>query len=204
MTPSGLGRFAGACIAITLLVAACSGDASPDEGASQGSARPRQPAENDRQVSGKGKKDKDGSVGKRTEGAIRALRAAAAAVPDGQPFDLELDDENGRSFWDVQVASQGIEHQFAVALDGSKVLSRSREPTPDDDIAKLRAARINAIRAVEIATQRQSGQLSKVDIGTDLGSVVWEVDLARLDGSEVKMDINARSGKVLRVERDLD
>jgi uncharacterized membrane protein YkoI len=88
-------------------------------------------------------------------------------------------------------------------IDGSRVLSRRQEPTPDDDVRKLRSVRVDPSRAVRLAAQHQHGQLTDLDLDTtDAGTVVWEVDFRRPDRSTTTVTIHARTGKVLGTSGD--
>jgi uncharacterized membrane protein YkoI len=83
-------------------------------------------------------------------------------------------------------------------IDGSRVLSRRQEPTPDDDVRKLRSVRVDPSRAVRLAAQHQHGQLTGLDLDTtDAGAVVWEVDSRQPDGWTATVSIHARTGRVV-------
>lgn len=130
--------------------------------------------------------------------AVTALQTAAAAVPDGQPFDLERDRYQGQQVWDVKVASDGNQFNLYVSADGTDVLSRQQDQTPDDDIAKLQSTQLDAVQALRMAAGDEGGSLSEMEIDSaDDGSVVWQVELRQADGSVIEENLDAQSGEVV-------
>ncbi|WP_147262994.1 PepSY domain-containing protein [Geodermatophilus sp. TF02-6] len=135
--------------------------------------------------------------------AVAALQTAAAAVPNGQPFDLERDTYQGQRVWDIKVASNGNQFNLYVSEDGSTVVSQEQDATPDDDVQKLQSAQISAVEAVERVAREHGGTLKEMEIdSTDDGTVVWQVEIAQSDGSEVEVDLNASTGEVVQTSGD--
>lgn len=129
--------------------------------------------------------------------AVAALQTAAAAVPNGQPFDLERGTEGAAQVWEVKVASNSGQLNLDVSADGSTVVKRAQE-SPDDDIQKLQSAQIDAVQALQTASSQQGGTLSEMEIDTTTdGTVIWQVDLRQPDGSVIEFNLDASSGAVI-------
>jgi uncharacterized membrane protein YkoI len=139
-----------------------------------------------------------------TRTALKAVVTAQKSVTDGKVFDLEGDTHHGQRVWEAKVADpKGNQHDLIITVDGSTVGDRRQDPTPDDDIAKLRKATVSVERAVHIAAGHASGkgELSSLEIDTFRGNtVVWQVGFGGDNGTTVIVD--ARSGKVLAVGND--
>ncbi|RAV18451.1 hypothetical protein DQP55_02560 [Mycolicibacterium sp. GF69] len=129
--------------------------------------------------------------------AQEALNSAARAVPNGRPFGLEVENRNGRKVFEVKVASDGNEIKVLVGEDGKQVISQNQASAPSDDVTKVQDAQVDAVRAVQAAAEREAdATVSEIEIDTENGVLVWEVQLVRPDGSEVQLDVDAQTGAV--------
>lgn len=127
----------------------------------------------------------------------RALQTAAGAVPNGRPFDLELETEDGRRVFDIEVASDGNEFEVRVNEAGTEVVGQRRAGDPGDDVAKAEAAQVDATRALQTALEREPGAtVDEIQIDTERDVIVWQIELVRPDGSEAEIDVDARSGAI--------
>ena len=63
-------------------------------------------------------------------------------------------------------------------------------------------AQVGAVQAIRLATTTvKPGRVFDLDLDSERGRLVWDVDVASR-GRELEVRIDARSGRVLRVERD--
>ncbi|MCP2277741.1 Uncharacterized membrane protein YkoI [Nocardia amikacinitolerans] len=133
--------------------------------------------------------------------AQRALRTAADAVPNGRAFDVEIETSNGKQVFDVKVASDGNEVKVLVDQLGEQVVAQSRSDEPSDDVAKVESATFDAGRALEAAAEREPGaKLVEMELDTNRdGLLIWQVELVRANGSEVEVDVDARTGAVVGI-----
>lgn len=134
------------------------------------------------------------------DSALAALSTAAAAVPGGQPFDLEVERTGEQQQFEVKVAADGTEVKIVVDAAGTAMVSQTPTDKPDDDLNKLAGTTVTATQALQTAVEMEpSAQVHEVEIDTDsAGTVVWEVELVRADGSKVEYAVDARTGAVLR------
>ncbi|WP_038521600.1 PepSY domain-containing protein [Amycolatopsis japonica] len=124
---------------------------------------------------------------------VKAIQAAAAAVPGGRVFDVEPANDG----WEIKVASGGQEHKIRVSRDGGQVLGDQQTAKPSDDLAKIAQADVDAVKALQAAQQRQPGELDEMEIdrATD-GALVWQVGLRDGKGIEHDLDVDAKTGAV--------
>ena len=193
--PAGLGL-----LACTLVLGGCSSDSQTDQPTAEAtetsettqattsvttSAAPGAPAP---AATGKGLP---------VSAVEQGLRTAAAAVPNGRPFDLEVDSDNGRKVLDIEVASDGNEFEVRIDQAGAEIISQRQVGTPSDDVAKAEAAQVDANRAMQTAVEREpDATVSEIQIDTERGVVVWQIELVRPDGSEVEIDVDAQTGAI--------
>lgn len=128
-------------------------------------------------------------------GALAALQKAADAV-SGEPFDMESDIRDGRDVWDVKVAVNGQEYELWISADGSEVVDQEQHGSPDDDVQKVGQAQTTALDALTAATQQHNGLLDEMEIDTDSGSVVWQIELDQPDGTSIELTVDATNGAV--------
>lgn len=57
--------------------------------------------------------------------------------------------------------------------------------------------------AIAIAMNKQSGHIEEAELDEDDGRLLYEIEIETANG-EVEIDIDAVSGKILKVERDDD
>ncbi|MEU7136639.1 PepSY domain-containing protein [Streptomyces sp. NPDC046261] len=134
--------------------------------------------------------------------AIKALDTADRDVPGGQSFDLERESgAEGGPVWDVKTASNGKDqYNLTVSEDGTKVVNKRQDMTPDDDVAKLKDVQISAQEAVKLAAGRRHGEdLKSMEIDRDAsGTTVWQVNTVKPGAqSGTETIIDARSGKLI-------
>lgn len=130
--------------------------------------------------------------------AVLAVRTAAGRIGNGRPFDIESEGFRGRRVWEVEVASRGA-RPFLVIVNsaGNRVLRVRHKRDRDDDVAKVRQARVSLARAIQIADRHAPGRFDEGEIDRDDGRLVWELSF---DAPDVEVTLDARSGRVLEVD----
>jgi hypothetical protein len=191
----------GACLGVALSLAACGN--GPDASTAQPSApsttaapapSPSPPAT----AAARGAEDSTGA-------ALRAVQAAAEAVPQGRVYDLDRERHNGKPVWSVKVAAtRRRQLTLTVISDGTRVLDRRRSARPDlDDLQDAHAATITASRAVRLAARRHPGRLDELELdSTDAGILVWRADLTGSDNRPTVIALDARTGAVVTTPDD--
>lgn len=140
----------------------------------------------------------------------QAADAALKAVP-GTVAEIELDDEHGRTAWEIDVlAANGDRRDLTVDSGTGRVLTNRADDRDDDDgdddadPAALRKAKVTAPAAADAALKAVPGRVTSADFEHEHGKAVWEVDVAGRDGAEHEITVDAATGKVLdkRVDQD--
>ncbi|MDA0183489.1 PepSY domain-containing protein [Solirubrobacter phytolaccae] len=130
-----------------------------------------------------------GATAASSSDAVRAVQTASKGT-SAKPY--ELDRERGH--WEVTFADGT---QKLVTLNGSKV-TKTRRDDRDADVAQARTSLVAALRAA--APRAGNTQLTDADLDADDGQLVWQIGFA----NDTDVDVDARTGKVLRVDNDDD
>ena len=120
--------------------------------------------------------------------AVRAVQTASKGVSHKA---YELDRERNR--WEVKFADGTERH---VTLDGRRVTATRRD---DDRSAAAASARVSLATALRTAAGRANGTLDDAELDRERGTLVWNVSFG-----ETEVEVDARTGKVLRVTQDDD
>ncbi len=142
----------------------------------------------------------------RVDRAVRALHTARRKVARGRPYDLESERYRGEQVWEIKVAKgQRRPHKLYVSADGRTIRRHTRARHRGDDAPKALKARVSLARALRTADKRTTGRLSEAEIDrTRQGTVVWTATFERSGDRETEVTIDAKSGKVTRIEHDDD
>lgn len=116
------------------------------------------------------------------------IDAVEAEYDGGFIVDIDRDD-NGSSYdVDVVVGNEVIE--LDVTPDGN--ISVDEREGEDDKVAKAERATVTVTDALnEAFDQHPDAILDQIDLDEDDGSLHWEVELDRADGSDIEFDIPA-------------
>ncbi|UXA16300.1 PepSY domain-containing protein [Mycobacterium sp. SMC-4] len=138
-----------------------------------------------------------GGPGLPVPAAQEALRTSAAVVPNGRPYDVQVETRDGQRVFEIEVASEGDEFEVIVDAAGTRILSSTRQDSPDDDARRAEAATVDAARALQTAADREPDTfLDELEIDADGAQLVWKVELVRADGSEVEVKVDAQDGSI--------
>ncbi|TDB80696.1 peptidase M4 [Actinomadura sp. KC216] len=145
--------------------------------------------------------------------SVTAAEAAAAALKaaPGTIEEMELDD--GRRAWEVDLlAGTGGWREVRVDSGTGKILfNRAARPDDDDDDDRnvptaLRKAKVSASEAAQAALKAVPGAVTSVDFEQEDGRSGWEVDVTGRDGAEHELIVDAATAKVVtdKAEQDDD
>ena len=129
--------------------------------------------------------------------ASQAIDFALAAVPGGAIVEVGLDEENGRTLWEIVVRrpdGSGVELYIDAAT--GRIVDQDPHQVPTE--ARTSAPSITALRAISIALgAAPGGTVLEVDLDTEHGRTVWEVLVRR---PNVEIYIDAVTGEMIKVE----
>lgn len=121
----------------------------------------------------------------------KALEIARGEA-QGDVTEIELDREDGVLVWEVRI---GTSELYIDANDGTVIQTKTDNRT----VTPAAQPKITLEKAVEIARGETQGDITKVELDTEDGVLVWEV---RIGDSEVQIDAN--DGSIVKVKADHD
>ncbi|WP_428952263.1 PepSY domain-containing protein [Streptomyces sp. cg35] len=135
---------------------------------------------------------------------VKAEDAIAAALKrtPGVAVGADLDSDDGRLVWDVDVIGSGSTwHHIEVDPGTGKVLGshvEKDEKDEDDDPARVAGALKNASTSAEDAARAAAakGTVTSVDADDDGSVRVWEVETTSADGTQRDWHVDLGSGAV--------
>ena len=149
--------------------------------------------------------DKDGSSndaaaptkGGSKDNALKAIDTAEKEI-GGKVVDLDWDDD--KSGWDVEVVKGNKSHEIEISPDGSKITNRDEvEDVDSDDRREHDAIKVDIRKAIETALKDTPGGLDDVSVDEEQGQIMWNVEIyPEGGGSDVTIYIDVKSGKILK------
>ncbi|SCF86162.1 PepSY domain-containing protein [Streptomyces sp. Ncost-T10-10d] len=130
-----------------------------------------------------------------------ATAAAVGAVP-GTVTEAELDDEDGRPVWELDVyGSDKVWHDVTVDAGNGKVLGKHvSDDDGDRDRQAPRSAPVSLKAAVDAALKAAPGTVTSIELddsdGRSGGALHWEVDVRGKDGKRHELNVDARTAEV--------
>ena len=152
-----------------------------------------------------------GSNGSKKEAAqdmitVEEAKKIALSEAEGRVESIELERVNGKQYYEIDIENGKEDFDIKVhALDGEVIsINKERNDDDDDDQSEKEVNRENVIseqKAIEIAEKEVNGTMKEIEIDEDDGQILYEVELQTNKG-EADVDIDAETGKVLKVELD--
>lgn len=152
-----------------------------------------------------------GSTGSKTEAeqdliTVEEAKKIALSEAEGRVESIELERVKGKQYYEIDIVNGEKDFDIKInALDG-KVISINKERDDDDDNdqseKEINGEKIiSEQNAIEIAEKEVNGMMKEIEIDEDDGQILYEVELQTNKG-EADVDIDAETGKVLKVELD--
>ena len=131
------------------------------------------------------------------DNALKAIDTAEKEI-GGKVVDLDWDDD--KSGWDVEVVKGNKSHEIEISPDGSKITNRDEvEDVDSDGRREYDAIKVDIRKAIETALKDTPGGLDDVSVDEEQGQIMWEVDVyPEGGGSDVTIYIDVKSGKILK------
>ncbi|WP_342508129.1 PepSY domain-containing protein [Sporosarcina sp. FSL K6-2383] len=143
--------------------------------------------------------------------------AIAQKKAKGSVTKAELDDDDGRKHYDIEIKDGAYEYDFEIDAITGKILEFEKDRDDDDRLAARNTKTVsNSTKAVNtkptmltknqaivIAMKQAKGTVTEIELDDDDGRKIYEIEIE--DGTyEYEFDIDAFSGKVLKFEKDRD
>ena len=118
----------------------------------------------------------------------------------GDGIIVEVDANDDDTTWEVDVVVGEEVKELDVTADGD--ITETDRESDLEDVQKAKDAEVTAQQALDTAREGRDGvTLDKMDLDDDNGTLQWEVEFDREDGSDgPEVEIDARSGEVLKVD----
>ena len=118
----------------------------------------------------------------------------------GDGIIVEVDANDDDTTWEVDVVVGEEVKELDVTADGN--ITETDRESDLEDVQKAKDAEVTAQQALDTAREGRDGvTLDKMDLDDDNGTLQWEVEFDREDGSDgPEVEIDARSGEVLKVD----
>lgn len=134
----------------------------------------------------------------------------ALAIANGTITDIELDADDRRPHYEVDVYHDSYEYDIKFDAVTGEVLEQKRDRDDDDDFDDRSANSSNAAdnlissdEAVKAALAEASGNVEKVELDSDDGITYYEVEIEN-GRTDSEVYVNAVDGSILKVETDDD
>ena len=158
--------------------------------------------------------------------SFEEVSAKALALADGRITDIELDKDDRRPHYEVDIDFDGYEYDFEFDAYTGEVLEQKREKDRDDDSAQMKEAAsstssssaasnsksqtasssenlIGSEKAIEAALAAVSGTVEGFELEKDDGVSYYEIEIK--DGrAEHDVDVDAKDGSILKIDSDTD
>lgn len=131
------------------------------------------------------------------------LVAALEEVP-GRVKEVELSVENGVPHYEFEIVANGRETEIECDAMTGKIVEMEWENENMDLDAFLAKAKVSPSQARKIALQRVPGKIVRMDLETtSTGVMSYEFEVMGRDGKELDVEVDAISGAIIEVERDV-
>lgn len=126
------------------------------------------------------------------------MKAALAKRP-GEVVKLERKDERGAPVYEFEVlGADGKSWELECDAASGKITEEEQEVSDPDDPAFKAKAKISLEQAKQTALQAYPGEIVEIEYEIESnGEVSYEFDIKTQDGKEVKLEVDAASGKII-------
>ncbi len=136
----------------------------------------------------------------------QAAAVALATVPSSRVVGIELDREQSRVVWDVDVVAGDATREVLVDATRSRVLANrvtDRGDDAADDHRHLHAAEVDHAAALRAAlAEVPGGRVVELDLDEDDGAVRWHIEVLGTNHAKHEVTIDAGTGAVTKHETD--
>ncbi|RNF38505.1 PepSY domain-containing protein [Planococcus salinus] len=158
----------------------------------------------------------EGSADSAERLSFEEVSAKALKVVNGMVTDVELDSDDGRRHYDIEIKDGEFEYELELDAYSGEVLKQEKDADDDDfnrsaaasqnsseNAAKGSQPLISADEAAQAALATVSGTVEEVELDRDNGVTYYEVEIE--DGRvDHEIHVNAQDGTILKTETDRD
>ena len=128
-------------------------------------------------------------------------------------FDREFDLDDGKAVYEIDFVAGGIEYEYEVDAKTGKILSFESDRDDHDDktvteskptsTGYITKAAAKKAALDHVGVKEADAYFEKVELDEDDGLVLFEIEFTA-NGKEYEYDINAKTGKVVGSEQEVD
>ncbi|MFA1822588.1 PepSY domain-containing protein [Virgibacillus oceani] len=135
--------------------------------------------------------------------SIEQVKEIALNEFPGVIKELELDKDDGRLEYEIEIKNENREEaELDIDAHTGEILKMDLELKPNSTGSKQLPEDILSVAEIsEIALNEFSGRLKEIELDTDDGHLIYEVEIKN-KGKEAEMDIDARTGEIFEIEID--
>jgi uncharacterized membrane protein YkoI len=140
-----------------------------------------------------------------TKVSMEECMFAALEVQPGEAVEVELELEDGAPRYDFEIVdADGRKAEVECDAMTGKIVEVEWEGDNMDVDAFLERATVTPSQARKIALRRVPGKVVDMSLETSsAGQISYEFEVLTRDGEEVDVEVDAISGEVVEVERDI-
>lgn len=141
---------------------------------------------------------------------IEKAKTAALKEADGTVESVELEKDNGNTYYEVDINKDNKEYDIDVDAYSAKILNVKESQDDDDDDDRedqastvTKEAIITENEAIAIAKKNITGELIEIELDEDDGRYEYDMEFKTTKG-EAEITIDAHNKNVLELENDDD
>lgn len=156
----------------------------------------------------------NGQAGAKEQSEVAAVLAAPTSLSDavriaeknadGKAFEAAMEDEDGRNLYEIAILSGDNVTEFAIDPATGNILESEEEGLladlmrDDEELAALGKTKADLLSVIATAEQAAGGKAMEAEIDDESASPAFDVEVAQVDGTVVKVTIDGVTGKVLK------
>ena len=141
--------------------------------------------------------------------SLEKAKAIALSVADGAITEALLERENGALVYEIEITKNNLETDVLIdPLTGNvlKIETNEEEKATKEEIQKIQG-KITEEQAKEIALREvrnmNAGEITDIELEKEQGYAVYAVEFTK-NGIETDIKIDVETGRVIKIESDLD
>ncbi|MBP5985908.1 MAG: PepSY domain-containing protein [Azonexus sp.] len=140
----------------------------------------------------------------KTKISLEAAQKAALAAKPGKVVKVELKREKGQLMWEFDIEGEGKAWDVEVNASTGKVNEIEQEVVSADDPMFKAKAKVSLEDAQKTALKKYPGKIKETEyeIESD-GKASYEFDIVTTNGKEMKVEVDATSGKIVEASPEL-
>lgn len=131
---------------------------------------------------------------------LQKAKELALQKVDGVVTDIELEKDDNRYYYDIELQDDKFEYDVEVDAVTGKIIKFEKDY--DDDKNHIQTGKVMSTdEAIAIAKTKAAGVVKEIELGEDDGRKVYEIEM-KDDEFEYDIELDAVTGEVLEFEKD--